>query len=441
VLVKKIHGGALRNLSAVTGHKALQIIGQMVMVVLVPRLFGAEDYGRFAFVLSLAYLGQMLGDFGTLDVLGRFAPELSPAHTRRLYLNLLTFKVGAGLLAGVVTMGAALGLAGWMQPGWAVLAGLSVSIHIVARLPFQLALGLNRINTWIAEQSGRQWLLLGLVLLLLWRWGFTGALLAVVLMEVVFAGVGLGWAARDHRQPPALRLDWPFLRPYLRFGASFFLANLTAVALYRSGPVLVELLTGQPAQVGYFNLALGLFLMVYITLSQFAQSLIPTLGGFRAKGQVVQMQTWLDNFVRYSWLVSWVGVMLVWLLADWGAPLVFGREFAPAAPALKWISLGIPFTAVLWAGNTAATVTGRGRVKFAASLVGLLVFVAAAIWLTPLYGAVGAALALGASIAANVIVLVVYLHPHFQLRWSILVGSGLAAAACLSIIQIMNFEL
>ncbi len=435
VWLKKLHPAALRNLSAVSLHKGLQIIGQMAMVALAPRMFGPENYGRFAFVLSLSYLGQMLGDFGTLDVLGRFVPEIPAGQTRQLYMRLLVFKIAVSLLAGAVSVGAALWLSDWMTPTWALLAGLSVTIHIVARLPFQLALGLNRIGAWMAEQSGRQWFLL-VALLLLWQlWGFTGALVAVVLMEALFAGLGLwGWL-RDYWQPAELRLDWLFIRPYLRFGLSFFLANLTAVALYRSGPVLVELLTRQSAEAGYFNLALGLFLMVYITLSQFAQSLIPTLGGFRAKGETAQMQAWLDNFVWYSWLISWLGVIIAWLTAAWVAPLVFGAEFAPAASALKWISLSIPLTAVLWAGNSLSTVVGRGRIKFAASLAGLIVFVAGAVWLTPLYGAVGAAMALGLSIIANVGALILYLRPDFRLNWGRLIGSGLAAIAVVGLIS------
>ena len=66
-----------RGLSAVSLHKVVQVAGLALTVALVPRLFGAEDYGRFAFVLALAYLGHMLGDFGTLDVMGRFVPGLT----------------------------------------------------------------------------------------------------------------------------------------------------------------------------------------------------------------------------------------------------------------------------------------------------------------------------------------------------------------------------
>jgi O-antigen/teichoic acid export membrane protein len=414
VSTDKIQTSLWRNLSAVSLHKMVQVAGLAVTVALVPRLFGAEDYGRFAFVLSLSYLGQVLGDFGTLDVLGRFVPGLTQAEASRLYMRTLAFKLGVGLICGLFTAGAAVALAPWMTGTWAGLTGLGVALHIVAWVPFQFALGLNRVGTWMAEQSWRQWALLALLLVLLPPLGLTGALLAVLVMEIIFCLLGLWWV-RDHWQTAELRLERAYLTPYVRFGLSFFLANLAAVALYRSGPALVELLSGDSKETGYFNLALGLFLLAYVTVSQFAQGLIPTLSGFRAAGQVVQIQQWLHKFVRYGWWLSWLGVAAIWLLADWSVPLVFGLDFAPAAASLKWVSLGMPLTTLLWAGNVLATVIGRGRVKFGAALAALLTFGVAALGLTPLYGAVGTALALSLAVAANAAILIVYLRPDFIL--------------------------
>jgi O-antigen/teichoic acid export membrane protein len=172
----------------------------------------------------------------------------------------------------------------------------------------------------------------------------------------------------------------------------------------------VEWLTGDAKQTGYFNLALGLFLLAYVTVSQFAQGLLPTLSEFYARGQTQELQRWLRRFVRYSMWLSCLGVATIWLLVDWAVPLVFGPDFGPATAALKWISLGMPLTALLWAGNVLATVIGRGKVKFGASLAGLLTFMVAAVWLTPLYGAAGAAAALSLAVMVNVVGLVIYLR-------------------------------
>jgi len=430
--VNKLQLNLVRNLSAVSLHKVVQVAGLVLTVALVPRLFGAVDYGRFAFVLSLSYLGQMLGDFGTLDVMGRFVPGMSRAEAGRLYMRHLAFKLLAGAGCGLITAGAALALGNWMRPDWAALAGLGVALHIVAWVPFQFSLGLNRVGTWMSEQAWRQWVLLGLLLALLPTLGFTGALVALVLMELIFCLLGV-WLVRDYWQAAELRLSRGYLRPYLKFGAGFFLANLATVTLYRSGPLLVETLTGRSTQTGYFNLAIGLFLLVYVTTSQFAQSLIPNLSDFYNQGQPGQMRLWLNNFVRYGWIIGWLGVLSVWAVADWAVPLVFGADFALAAGALKWISLGMPLSVLLWAGNVTATVTGRGRLKFSASLAALAAFCAAGFWLIPLLGAAGASLALVLAVGINVIILTAFLRPDFTLQgwWlgGVTVVGGLSLSA------------
>jgi O-antigen/teichoic acid export membrane protein len=77
-----------------------------------------------------------------------------------------------------------------------------------------------------------------------------------------------------------------------------------------------------------------------------------------------------------------------------------------------------------------ATITGRGRVKFGASLAGLLFFLAAAWVLIPLYGAAGAAAALSLAIAADVAVLSLALRADFLTDWAALwPGAALGAAS------------
>ena len=400
----KINLNLARSLSAVSLHKLAQIAGTVVTVAVVPRLFGAEDYGRFAFILSLSFLGQILGELGTLDVMGKFVPGMSPAEAAQLYSRHVGLKLVVGLLCGFVTAGVALGVVDWMRPVWALLIGLGVYVHIVAWVPFHLALGLNRVGVWMVEQAWRQWVLLVLLLALLPLLEMTGALLALLLMEVLFLGVGLWWV-RGYWRWTELALDWKFLRPYLRFGFGFFLANLTTVALYRSGPLLVETITGDTVQTGYFNLALGLFMVGYMTTGQFAQSLIPTLSKLRNQGDTAEVRRWLFNFTRVGAVLGLIGVLGVWLIADWGVPLLFGADFAAAVAAFKWISLGLPLAAGLWAISVGATVTGRGQARFIASLVGLVTFVLLALWLAPVAGAAGTSVALVVALAANTAVL------------------------------------
>jgi len=419
----KLRPSALRNLSTVSLHKAAQVVGQMVAVFTIPRLLGADDHGRFAFVLSYAYLAQVLGDLGTLEVMSRFVSGLSPAETRQLYTRTLLFKTLVGLLCGLLATGLVMLLSPWMRLEWAMLIGLGVMMHIIAWVPFQLLLGLNRVGLWMVEQSWRQWVLIILIWILYPWLGVGGSILAWTVMEFFFFVVGLWWAA-PYWQSSEWRLRGEFLRPYVRFGLGFFLANLVSAVLYRSAPVMMETLTGEVAEAGYANLAIGLFLMSYLFLTQFSQSLVPTLTNLYNQQRTAEMGRWIKNFVNYSWLLGWLAVVGVWLVADWGVLFAFGPDYANAAPALKWISLGIPLSGPLWAGNAIATVVGRGRIRFGATLVALLVFLSTAFWLIPLYAAAGASMAMSMAVGANMLVLTIFLRPHLRIGWPLLLSSA-----------------
>ena len=400
--------------SVISAHKVAQITGSLLAVVVVPRLLGVEDFGRFSFILSLTFLGAILADLGTLDVFGRFVPNMSADAARQLYMRTLAFSLAVSLLCFAVTVSAALLLANWMLWTWALLAGLMVVLRVASWVPFQYALAQNRVGAWMTDQAWRQWATLAALIVLYPLLGFTGALLALVLMEALFTGLGLWWARGDWLGRE-FRVEWRYFKPFFLAGFGFFMANLAAVALYRSGPVLVEALTGDSAQVGFISLAIGMFLMVYVTVSQFAQSLIPGLSTLRAQGRDDEMQRRLGSFMRTGLLVTAVGTVAVWLLAGWAAPLVFGQDFAAAAPALRWISMAMAPAVIVWAANVTATVTGRGGVKFSGFLTALLVFLAGTLALAPIYGAAGTALALSIAVLVQAVVMMVRLRPEFAL--------------------------
>ena len=400
--------------SVISAHKVAQIAGSLAAVVILPRLLGVEDYGRFSFVLSLTFLGAILADLGTLDVFGRFVPNMTADEARKLYMRTLAFSLAVSLLCFVATAVASMLLASWMVWLWALMAGTMVVLRVASWVPFQYALAQNRVGAWMTEQAWRQWVTLAALIVLYPLLGFTGALLALVLMEALFAGLGLWWARGDWLSRE-FRVEWRYFKPFLLAGAGFFLANLAAVALYRSGPVLVEALTGNSAQVGYISLAIGMYLMVYVTISQFAQSLIPALSALRTAGRAHEMEHRLGSFMRVGLLITIPCTAAVWLLAGWAAPLVFGQDFAGAAPALRWISLAMPPAVIVWAANVTATVSGRGAVKFSGFLTALLVFLAGTLALTPVYGAAGTAAALSLAVLVQALVLAVRLRPEFRL--------------------------
>lgn len=424
---------AVRNVSTVSLHKAAQLVGQVAAVAVIPRLLGAEDHGYFAFFLSWVFLAQILGDLGTPEVMSRFVPALSLAETKLLYGRTLYFKIWVGLLCGLIGFGGALILAPWMRLDWALLISVGTAIHIVAWVPFNLLLGRNQVGLWMVEQAWRQWVLLLLIIPLYPLLGLGGTIWAWTLMEIFFTVLGLWWA-RAYWEPAAFGLDWDYLWPYLQFGFGFAVANLISALLYRSGPVLVETLTRQTAEAGFMNLAIGLFMMPYLLLTQIAFSFVPTVSDLYARGQLKQVRQWVQNFVSISWLIGWVGVLAVWLLADWGVVFVFGPDYAPAAAPLKWISFSFPPAGLLWGAYLVSMVTGRGRLRLWASVAALGSFLALSFWLVSSLGASGVAIAMTVSVVVNFAALYLFMHRDLSLPWGTLAVSSLIAGGGLWVI-------
>lgn len=406
--------GPVRTASVVSAHKSAHLAGAIASVVILPRLLGTDDFGHLAFILSLSYLGQIAGDFGTLDVLNYLVPTLPAEDRHTLYSRTLAFKLVVATACGVVTAAAALALTDWMRVGWALAVGLGVALHVVAWVPFQFALAERRVGAWMVEQSWRQWITLAGILLLYPLAGFGGVIGALVTSEALFCAAGLRWASHAFRREQ-MRLEATYLGPIMRLGTGFFVANIAAVVLYRSGPMLVSVLTSSTLETGCIELALGLFLMVYVTVSQFAQSLLPALAAHRQQSDHAGMERWLGGFLRIGVAAAIACIAAVWLTADRLAPLIFGSAFAAAAMPIRVIMLAAPAAVLAWAGNVLATACGRPRARGAASLAAAATFLLAGLILIPPAGATGAAAAIGAAVLVHALAIWLALRAELDL--------------------------
>lgn len=412
---------AARNLSAISLHKLAQLAGAFVFAALIPRLLGPELFGQLAFVLSLSLILQMAGDLGGLDIIGRHVPGWAQdggrgqERIRWLFWQLNWARLAVGLAVTLALALAAPWLAPWLSRGQGLLIGLGVGLRLLSWTPYQFCFGLNQMGRWSVEVSWRQLIMIPCLLLTL-PWGLTGLLVGLLISEAAFLLPGLLWA-RPLWRP--LRPDWPGLRPYLRFGAGFFLANIVIVLLYRGGPVLLELLTHDTVAVGYLGLALSLFMLITTILSQYMASFTPTLSLLHARYGAAGAGRWLDLMIRYSSILMGVLLIGVAMLAMPLAPLLFGADFAAAGAIFMLLSLALVAQPLVWSGRYAAVAFGQPRLALAASFAGLGACTLAGLLLIPIFSASGAALALVIGVAGMAGALVVigraWLRPPWRL--------------------------
>ncbi|MCO6452100.1 MAG: lipopolysaccharide biosynthesis protein [Caldilineales bacterium] len=385
-----------QNLSAISLNKVAQIGGAFAFAILIPRALGVELFGQLSFALALSLLLQMPGDLGGLDIMGRFVPgwaQEGAEGERRIGWMTWQFvlvRAGVGLL--VITFSTMIGprLAPWLTPFDSFLIGATAALRMASWTPFHLSFGLNRMGRWVVELSWRQLVMIPFLLLLL-PWGLQGMLIGLVLSEAVFLILGSVWI-RQYLRPQ--RFDWTALRPYLRFGLGFFVANLVIVALYRSMPVLLETWTRDTVSVGYLTLALSVFMLVLVVFSQYFASFVPKLTLLRNEGRDKELQSWLERIMRYSAAVTGFIMIGIILLTDSLAPMLFGADFQPVARLVLILSLGLLIQPLIWVGRYAATAVGMPRVPFIATVAAMIIALLAAFWLIPRFTAEGAAISL-----------------------------------------------
>jgi len=396
------------SLAALAGHagpivagKAIQYVGALLFVTLVPRLMGPAVYGPFAVYVSLLIVLSMLGDFGTLLIYGRFVPTLQNTRDDEkltwLFSQLLVFKTLAGSAIGLVFVA----VGRFVMPAWPALwlwlGGGTLLLRVAADNCYHLAFGLNQTARWIARESLRNIVQFALVGSLFARFGPQGAVIALFLTDLGFLALGLSWARRYWRWEG---VQLGALGPYLRYGLYFFIANACLMAFQRGGSVLLALWHVPAPEIAYFDLAFNVFLILYGTMTQLVLSVVPALIVWQAAAREAEVTTALNLLWQGSAIVAVILFAAIWPIADPLVVLVFGAAYAPAASHLRIVIADLVPLALGQMSFVVASVYRRPAIPLWAGLITLGAFLALAAGLIPRYGSLGPVLAsFGAMVA------------------------------------------
>ncbi|MFC2026286.1 polysaccharide biosynthesis C-terminal domain-containing protein, partial [Chloroflexota bacterium] len=298
--------------------------------------------------------------------------------------------LGAGLINGLIFV-----LIGQMiLPDWPVswfwLGAATIMVRIAADNYFQLAYGLDDMIRWVARESLRFLVQFALVLPLFLKYSIPGALLGVLLTNVIFFGYGLSWAWRLFK---IKSINLKILSPYLKFGAAFFVAAAMMMGSQRFGSVLLAIWRVPAEEIGYFDLAFNIFMILAGTMSQLVLAFMPTLTQWKTVHQEKQIRLAINVLWKACVLGALIVVAVVWVLADELIPLILGAAYSPVVGYLRIIILGIVPLALGQMNFVIANVYKKPRLRLWSSLVTLVVYVGFTIALIPTYGGLAPAIA------------------------------------------------
>ena len=407
-----------RSLSLITINKVIQLMGGALWALIVPRWMGPDGYGRFALAMSVSLLLWWVGDLGGLEVFGRHIPPLleKDAHrARRLFGQ--TFLVRLGIALALIPFMLVTGplIAPWLR-GWpSFFIGLSAGLHILSWTSYHLLYARKEMGKWATELSWRLLTQLPLVLLA-GKVSLTAQMAAYTANEVIYLAIALWWT-RDWFRWEYLKPRLSLLRPYVRMAMGFWATNVGLILLFRTGTLMVQVLTGNSAQVSFYDLALTVFFLVYTIIDQLIRSFLPTVSEFHEGGDMERVGRWLQALTRWGTALAVVAVIGVQLTADWVLPIILGHAYGEAATVLRIMLLSLPALVLVGVGTVAAAVHQSPRVKIIAIAVGALTFWASAVVITPHYGAVGTAWALTLGLNIYALLLFSQVRRALQFPW------------------------
>lgn len=428
----------VRTVSLGTVWRALRYPFILLSFALIPKMMGDTDYGRYAYFVSVFVLLDMATDLGFLQVFGRYVPECLAANDTSRLQRLFNGLFGYGILLSVL-MAAIVFVAHLLRPlsGFTAftLSGLTLML-ILTRIEgtfFCLLYGLNRIARFSAKEAIRSAATLVFVLLLYRRYGFGGALMGLVLNEVLLAALG-GWWIRDYLAglKPAFR--WSDLKPYALFGLSFYIPAFFFGMLQRAGNVFTQWWTGSSEQVAYYDVANQYLLLTATFLGLILQTLLPALTHLHLRSDRTGVQRWQRAVLTYCTVAAALAFnALLWL----GEPFVrqwLGSAYQPVIPNAKVLSLAMIPVLLSYAGMNYALLEKSARVYLAGVVIGLGVMALGCHALIPRFASLGAAWATVLGYVALAIFFVLryfdeFRHLVFGLLVAAVVATGLWVVA------------
>jgi O-antigen/teichoic acid export membrane protein len=392
--------GASARWGAVQG-KAIELATQSLLVLLVPRLLGPEEFGRLTVALAIVTLGSAAISLGAPSAFARFLPAAPAARraglARTMTLRLARIRVVQLAIAAGVGSILVLLAPERFDAVDTTLVLLALAAEVAAILGAQIALGIGRTRVWSFRVAAKNAVLLLSVPILYHLVGPPGVLHGVLLSSL--AGLACaGWTGlllvrRAER-------GVPFPEGAMRYGAVAGVSALLGQLTYR-GPVLATgVLARSAVETGFAALAGSIAMAIMFAVREVFTVSLPELVAHwgRDREHAERVLRRLGWWAEAAFIpTALAGVLLL----ERGLPLVAGRQFTPAVGALVPILMLLPLLPLPILGWQGAALRLRPEMVLMIAACEVAAFMLTAVLLVPLWGALGASAALFVAVAAS----------------------------------------
>lgn len=424
-------GQTLSGIVFVFAADALMLPTGLVTAGFLTRHLGPADYGRFTLAATLVAWAQWTVSSLFSRAVIRYAGESEdwqPVATTALRLHLV-----AGLALGAMLAAASGGLAGVLhEPDlvWYLLwLAIDVPLFSAAQAHLNVLVGIGQFRARAAASAAR-WIGRLLLMLVLVGAGFSvpGAIAANIGASCLELAICRVWIRPSPAGPRALPA-----RALLGLALPLMAFALGLRVFDKLDLLMLKALGGTAAEAGFYGAAQNLSLIPLVFAAAVSTLVLSTMSRMLRDGDRPAARDLARNAMRagiallpFAALAAGASLEIV--------TLVFGREFAPAAPVLALLIFAGVGMATMVIGNGILAAVDAARAS-AIALAPLLPLALLLHWLViPAFGSAGAA-AVTASLAllggAAALALV---------RWACDASPSVATAARAAVISLVVYQ-
>ena len=377
-----------------------------IVGVVLARYLGAEEYGKYAFMMWFITLAVLLANFGIGEMTKRFVAESigqQNIRTRKGIIQLAFIARGAiSLLVSVLIII----LSGYLarlfnMPDDQILfiivgAGLFPYMLIFTVINIFAGFQKYEYSTWLEFLISPSRLVLVIVFMLL---GFGISEILVMYMSVWVAGILFGLFLANRLEPLRGLLVPSLLTPALKKDAlKYALAAMGILGvdyfLWQNAEVMFLKAFGPVVEVAYYNVAYRIPSVVVVIIPfVFGQVLLPAVSEQFGKWDMEKIKKIYVTAARILMVLSFPLATVGIALSEPIIILLFGSEYAPAIILMQIVFLPFAIRGLSFAVSSIIYGIKEPGYLLKIGVILVVTTIGLNLWLIPEHGALGAAIA------------------------------------------------
>jgi len=396
-----------------------------VLNIMLGRVLGPEGFGLYALGMSVMGITQSISSLGLSKGVVRFCATDRGKGEKAAVKGTILAALGVSTISSIVVSAIMFVFAEVIAQGIFNEPGLTLVLKVLAlAIPFYVLMGITTSFAVafrrIAYQQQVQNFFRPLITLLFVGTAFllgfrlAGAVYGVLVSGLLSACLGLYFLWKLF--PEILSAIKPTYKTkrLLIFSLQVLLSGFSYLLLNYTDRLMLGYF-GKASDVGIYAAAGNMAMLLTVILSALLPIASPITADLYSKGNSEALSSVFRTVTRWAFTMT-LPIFLIFFFSSQGIMSVYGPEFASGAAVLMILSVGQLVNVGTGPVGMLLEMTGKQKITLYMGLILVVVNIILNLWLIPLFGAIGAALATAMSVTAIFTILLFLVYRMYRIQ-------------------------